>query len=83
MAELTKDKILALITDPNFNRQKINEFVEEATGLNIDSIANTMTLSDEDYANLILDIYNKAKAENTEELKKLQGDTNAQQEILS
>ena len=53
MADITLEKVKALVSDKYFTREMIEQKIQDATGINLSEITKDMLLSDEDYANLL------------------------------
>jgi hypothetical protein len=54
--EITKERVLALTTDPNFKRDQFEQAVLKDVGINIPSITQGRVLSPEDYANIVYEL---------------------------
>jgi len=53
MAEITLEGVKALVSDPYFTREMIEQKIQESTGINLSEVTKGMILSDEEYANLL------------------------------
>lgn len=69
MADITLDKIKALINDKYFTREMIEQKLQEVTNINFSDITKNMNLSNDEYANLLFEHLMELKRK-SDELKK-------------
>jgi hypothetical protein len=69
MAEITLDKIKALLNDSYFTREMIEQKIQDVTGINFAEITKSMKLSNDEYANVLFEKLMELKR-SSDELKK-------------
>jgi len=77
MAEITLEKVKALLADPYFTREMVEQKIQETTGINLNEITKGMMLSDDEYANLLYEKLIELKRKSDELKEKFSSNSDA------